>query len=53
MIALTTNGQASNNKLDYIAIIGYIIYKVDGKIEFILLDIIELTNLVYDSLYLA
>jgi len=28
-------------------------YKIDSKIEFILLNIIKLTNLIYNSLYLA
>ena len=50
-IALTTNSQASNNKLDYIAIIGHIIYKANGKIKFMLLNIIELTNLIYNIPY--
>ena len=52
-IALTTNSQASNNKLDYIAVTGHIIHKANSKIEFMLLDIIELTNLIYNSLYLC
>jgi hypothetical protein len=52
-IALTTDGWAGNNKLDYIAVTGHIIHKATGKMESLLLDIIELTNPVHDGLYLA
>ena len=52
-IALTTDGWAGNNKLDYIDINVYIIYKSTGKTESLLLNIIKLINPVYDGLYLA
>jgi hypothetical protein len=52
-IALITNGWASNNKLNYIAVIKHIIYKADSKMESMLLNIIELMNLIHNSLYLA
>jgi hypothetical protein len=52
-IALTTDGWAGNNKLDYIAVTGHIIHKSTGKMESLLLDIIELTNPVHNGLYLA
>ena len=52
-IALIIDTQARNNKLDYIAIIAHIIGKEDRESLLILLDIIELTNLVYNRAYLT
>jgi hypothetical protein len=50
--ALTTDGWAGNNKLDYIAVTGHSTTH-DFKSEAILLDIIELVNPVHDGAYLC
>ena len=51
-IALTTDKQARNNKLDYVAVTAYFITR-DRVKENLLLDIIKLTDLVYsrEALY--
>jgi predicted neutral ceramidase superfamily lipid hydrolase len=50
---LITNKWAKSNKLDYIIIIGHFTYKFTSIIKSLLLNIIELINPVYNSLYLA
>jgi hypothetical protein len=50
--ALTTDGWARNNKLDYIAVTRHLTTP-DFKSNTILLDIIELTNPVHDGTYLC
>jgi hypothetical protein len=52
-ISLTTDGWVGNNKLDYIAITGHFIHNSSGIMESLLLDMIELTEPVYDGTYLA
>jgi hypothetical protein len=49
---LTTNRWSRNNKLDYSIVTGYIITRNNKHIS-ILLDIIELSNAIYNSVYLA
>jgi hypothetical protein len=51
-IALTTDAWAGNNKLDYICITGHIQH-LDGIMESLTLDIIELTNPIHSGKYLA
>lgn len=51
-IALTTDGWAGNNKLDYVAVTGHIISK-GGKSEALLLNIIKLTNPIHSGIYLC
>ena len=49
---MTTNKWASNNKLDYIAVIGYFKTKARKHVA-LLLNIIELIKLIHDSAYLC
>ena len=51
-ISLTTDNQAGNNKLDYIAIINHFIKKNNIQ-RSIILDIIKLTNPIYNNEYLC
>jgi hypothetical protein len=51
-IALTTDGWAGNNKLDYEAVTAHFETKAGEKVS-LLLDIIELTEPVHDGVYLC
>jgi hypothetical protein len=51
-ISLTTNAWAGNNKLDYITVTGHFRTK-EGEQVIVLLDIIKLTQPVYNRTYLC